>query len=97
MFWRKLCKIHKSSHISCSVSLQSWFNHFSDLRSEIQAYEETKDTFSIAVEEMQYVTEGINSDVTVEESIKAINTLKVGKTAGHDKLISDLFKKGKLY
>ncbi|MCG8032574.1 MAG: endonuclease/exonuclease/phosphatase family protein [Candidatus Thiodiazotropha taylori] len=97
-FWSKLKKMTCKSTPAGKISNEEWKRHFESLFNEGADTEEANDDRfyeDLLMDDVQ--NEIFNSDITDEEVLKAVKSLKMGKSAGLDGVIPEMFLLGIQY
>ena len=92
-FWSKLKAMTRKSSRKGNISNEEWLRHFESLFNEGAVQEDDRDNDEFYTEvNLDDVQEQIfNADITDEEIIKAVKSLKMGKSAGLDGVIPEMF------
>ena len=83
MFWKQLKTLTKTVHCKNSISIETWYEHFSTLFSsnEIHDQEDTDDPLlDQNIEEIEDIL--FNDSITTEEILKSVNKININKASG---------------
>ena len=89
-FWGKIRESTSKRVVSNNISTQKWFTHFQKLFNDIE--EADDDQLDIHEEFNVKDIDSLEADITNDEVIAAIRSLKNSKAAGPDGIISEFFK-----
>ena len=94
-FWNEIKKFNKNKSNS-NISSEEFFQHFKDLfpSDEIFKNPNVECNLDQFFNENLY-TENLDKDFTIDEVLKAISSLKRGKSPGMDNLVPEIFIDGK--
>ena len=88
-FWKEIKKENKSkAFISDKLNTGDLFNHFS----EMYEMNDIQNPSGVDNDEHTNIINDLDSEITQEEILKVIQSLKASRSPGLDALISEIFK-----
>ena len=92
-FWSKLKTLtsKRNSSDTCTISKADWLTHFENLFAS-EGDEDSNDNIEIDEPDDEIENLIFNSEITDDELMFAVKSLRAGKAPGPDKLIPDVYK-----